>query len=299
MTYDATTGPDPARVVTADRQSRRRRRRRTILGVLAVVLTAAAWWLRMPLFEGNFAAVDPGRVYRSAQPGSNFADTATRLGLGSVLNLRGGSIRDPFYREELATSERLGVDFYDIPISATKRPSPRELLTLVELLETCRYPLLIHCKWGSDRTGLVTALYQLTRQGASPREARGAFALAHGHVPLFGPERLHQPLDEYADWLDRLRLDHTPERFKEWLAQVYRGPEGELVGDIPIKRPRPGSRFVLRQPAGSGPAVNPAQQATAGSQHAGDSTTAASASDTSRVSATIDATSHSSGTSRR
>ena len=77
----------------------------------------------------------------------------------------------------------------------------RELLVLLDLFEHCRYPLLIHCKSGSDRTGLASALYLMSRRGEPPGWAVRGFTLKHGHVPLFGPEHLHEPFREYEAWL--------------------------------------------------------------------------------------------------
>ena len=61
-----------------------------------------------------------------------------------------------------------GLEFYDLPMSACRRPTRRELLVLLDLFEHCRYPLLIHCKSGSDRTGLASALYLMSRRGEPP-----------------------------------------------------------------------------------------------------------------------------------
>src|SRR5262249_57216146 len=85
--------------------------------------------------------------------------------IASVLNLRGGSLADTFYQEEVRVTHALGVDFYDLPMSATRRPSRRELLLLLDLFGRCRYPLLIHCKEGSDRTGLACAPYLMASRG--------------------------------------------------------------------------------------------------------------------------------------
>ena len=72
---------------------------------------------------------------------------------------------------------------------------------LIDTLRSCPYPLLIHCKSGADRTGLASALYLMIRRGVPPEQAEDAFTLEHGHVPLCGPEHLHEPLQEYAAWL--------------------------------------------------------------------------------------------------
>ena len=197
--------------------------------------------MRRPLFQGNFGVVDPAKVYRSAQPDRNLESTIQTNRLGSIVNLRGGTEADAFYRHEVATTERLRVEFYDLPLGATRRPSRRELMLAIAVLKHCRYPLLIHCKWGSDRTGLMSALYQLVILGEPPETAMRQFTAAHGHVPLFGPEHLHEPIDEYAAWLVKSNLKHNPSRFLNWLERVYRSEDA--FGTWPTVRA--GARSVV------------------------------------------------------
>lgn len=194
---------------------------------LACVM-AAGYWYR-PLFLGNFDVVDPGMVYRSAQPSGNWEELIREHKLATVLNLRGGSKKDAWFVEETTELKRLHVDYYDVPLSATRRPGRGELLGIVDLLARCRYPLLIHCKSGADRTGLVTSLYLLTRKELPPEQAHQAFSLAHAHIAVFGPERLHEPLHEYELWLKANRRRHTAEGFRAWLATVYTGRHGDAA----------------------------------------------------------------------
>lgn len=207
------------------------------------------------LFLGNFRVVEDGRLYRSAQPhGTTAAAWIDDYHPASILNLRGGSPGDAWYAAEVRAAEENHVDFYDYPLSAVRRPSRRELLTLLDLLQSCRYPLLIHCKSGSDRTGLAVALYLLSRRGVGPREAEaGGFSIWAGHVPLFGPERLHEPIAEYDAWLSARGLPHSPARFRSWVEREYRDdPPGPAAAD-PL---RPGPRQRRRAQtaaAGSSP----------------------------------------------
>lgn len=224
----------PARFWARNRSSRSRRTL-LVLTALAALTCVVAY---RPLFLGNFGVVDPGVVYRSAQPKRNVVELLGEHGIATVLNMRGGSIADPWYVEEVRATRVLGVDFYDLPMSATRRPSRRELLTLIDLFDRCRYPLLIHCKSGADRTGLAAGLYLMLERNRPPDEAIGQFTLAHGHVPLFGPERLHEPFREYAAWLARERLEHDPARFRGWVERVYRSDD-TLAEYAP---PRPGPR---------------------------------------------------------
>lgn len=231
----------PIRPVVAVRASSRTRRR-VLLGLALVAATLIL--LRSPRFQGNFGVVEPGRVFRSAQPEAGFGRLVNERGLKSVLNLRGGSTADLWYDNEVRTTETAGVDFYDFPMSATRRPHRRELLVLIDVFGRCRYPLLIHCKSGSDRTGLASALYRLAVIGEPPEKAERALSLDYWHFPIGGPARLHDPLVEYARWLVEQRLAHTPDRFRAWVLHDYR--DDDLTTSFRPLRPGPREQVGAR-----------------------------------------------------
>jgi protein tyrosine phosphatase (PTP) superfamily phosphohydrolase (DUF442 family) len=226
-------------------ESRTRRiRLRWRVSLAAAVLTillviGLCWVFRRPWFQGNLGVVDAGRVIRSAQPTSQLPEWIRDYRLRSILNLRGGGPDDWWYDAEIKAAEAGGVSFYDFPLNATRRPTRHDLLVLIDTLRSCPYPLLIHCKSGADRTGLASAIYLMTRRGMPPEEAEGAFTLDHGHVPLGGPEHLHEPLNEYAAWLAAHGLSHSPERFRDWVKNDYRS-SGSRDEPAPLKPgPRP------------------------------------------------------------
>lgn len=245
-----------APVAPAVSPRRRRRRIAFALGCAAVLLASLAVF-RNPLFYGNLGVVAPGLVYRAAQPGPELGEWVKHHGVASILNLRGGSSRDPDYANEERVTRTQGIAFYDFPMSATRRPSRRELLVLIDLFERCRYPLLVHCKSGADRTGLASAVYLLVKQGAAPARAIGEFSLYYGHVPLLGPERLHEPLVEYGDWLEANHLVHTPDRFRAWVEREYRSPDRSYSFKPLPEGPRirhQTQRLPLRREKGRSPA---------------------------------------------
>ena len=223
---------------------KRRRPRWFVRGVLAMGLVVAAVTFRNPFFFGNFGVVESQRVYRSAQPDADLRRLIARYHLASVLNLRGGSPDDRWYNDEVRATHDSEIDFYDLPISATRRPLRRELLILLDLFDRCRYPLLIHCKSGSDRTGLATALYLMSKKGEPPEQAKGAFSLRFGHVPLFGPEHLHEPLEEYRAWLEAQGEVHSPARLRFWVEHHYESVDGRR--DIPLLQPGPRRQAAKR-----------------------------------------------------
>jgi protein tyrosine phosphatase (PTP) superfamily phosphohydrolase (DUF442 family) len=239
--------------ISNDRPKRRRRRLIALSLGLLVAAGLVTYAFRNPWFHGNFGVVDDGLVYRSAQPTTGLPGLVGDKKIATVLNLRGGSENDPWYVAEVADTKRLGVDFYDLPLVATVRPSRKQLLMVLDVLDRCQYPLLIHCKSGSDRTGLVSALYLMSRKGVDPRSAEKAFSLYYGHVPLLGTRHLHEPLQEYAAWLDAHRQSHTPERFRDWVAHDYKAddPLVELEPYPTGPRPRRTARLSSEDRTGN------------------------------------------------
>jgi protein tyrosine phosphatase (PTP) superfamily phosphohydrolase (DUF442 family) len=208
-------------------------------GVLAWMI-ATSWVFRRPWFEGNLGVVDPGLVMRSAQPTTQLPDWAKRYRLKSILNLRGGGPGDWWYGLEIKSSRENGMTYYDLPLSASRRPTRRELLQLIDILDRCSYPLLIHCKSGADRTGLASALYRMVRRGEPPESALASFSIEFGHVPFFGTEHLHEPMQEYAAWLKRGGLSHSADRFRAWVRNEYIAPDPPA--DPPLIKPGPRAR---------------------------------------------------------
>jgi protein tyrosine phosphatase (PTP) superfamily phosphohydrolase (DUF442 family) len=230
--------------VTAVRQNATQRVRirpwKLAASVVLAGAVAFAWVFRRPLFEGNLGVVDPGLVIRSAQPATQLTAWAHRYGLKSIVNLRGGGPDDWWYALEIKSSRESGVTYYDLPLSATRRPTRRELLQLIDLLNRCSYPLLIHCKSGADRTGLASALYRMVRRGEHPENAMESFSIEFGHIPFFGTEHLHEPLEEYADWLKCNQITHAPDRFRAWVRNEYRA--NDPSNDPPPVAPGPRAR---------------------------------------------------------
>jgi protein tyrosine phosphatase (PTP) superfamily phosphohydrolase (DUF442 family) len=204
-------------------------------GVVLIGVISVLWAFRRPWFEGNLGVVDAGLVMRSAQPTTQLSDWARRYRLRSVVNLRGGGPGDWWYGNEIKCARESGIAYYDLPLSATRRPTRYELLQVIDLFERCSYPLLIHCKSGADRTGLASALYRMVRRGESPEDALSSFSIEFGHIPLFGTEHLHEPLQEYAAWLKSAGLAHSAGRFRTWVRNEYAA--ADPPGDPPVIQP--------------------------------------------------------------
>jgi hypothetical protein len=186
-------------------------------------LLAAAGFLAWNLATGNFATVRPGRVYRSGQLRS--ADLASKVRsyrIKTVLNLRGSHPKEAWYRAERSAVLGGGATQIDVALSSCEWMSREQARMLVRIIDTCEYPLLIHCWRGSERTGLVSAMTELLRSGSTLDDGRGQFALRYLFVRAGDGAIMEVHLDRYTDWLRTRGWTHTPERFREWTAAGYR-----------------------------------------------------------------------------
>jgi protein tyrosine phosphatase (PTP) superfamily phosphohydrolase (DUF442 family) len=172
---------------------------------------------------GNVGTVEPGRIYRSAQlsPGALTRIIRDRR-IKTVLNLRGCNPDQTWYRAERAATLAAGAAQVDVPMSSDQWLSRDQARTLVEVLDSGAYPLLIHCEWGAERTGLVAAIATLLRPGSTLANARAQFSPYYLFVRLKDGRVMAGHLDGYEAWLGQRRLTHAPDRFRRWLAEVYR-----------------------------------------------------------------------------
>lgn len=150
--------------------------------VLAAAVIGGYWGFLQ--YEGNLHVVSAGVLYRSAQPSKAEIRTDVRdYGIKSILNLRGRNRGSPWYDDEVAESQALGLAHYDYSLSAKRFVTRREIADILDILRNAPKPLLIHCKSGADRAGLVAALYRYALAGASAEEADQELSLLYGHFP--------------------------------------------------------------------------------------------------------------------
>jgi protein tyrosine phosphatase (PTP) superfamily phosphohydrolase (DUF442 family) len=197
-------------------------RRVVLSGCLIAVLVAAGVEAYRVFCGNNFHMVIPGRVYRSAQlSAAELEQIATARGIRTVMNLRGSCDPCPWYIAESRATSRLNICQEDLCFSAGHLPSVHELRRLVEVFDRTEYPILLHCRRGADRTGMVATVALLLYSPASLSQARTQLGLRYGHVALGRPAYLDAFLDLYAEWLGGQGLTHTPAVFRRWLETGY------------------------------------------------------------------------------
>ena len=182
----------------------------------------AAWWhfqlsdhAFLRYFWTNLHQLAPG-VYRSNQPSaSRLRRLQPKLALRNILNLR-GKVAQGFYLFEAEACAQLGITLNDLQMSAKTAPTRDQLQTLLGLLKTLQKPFLIHCKSGSDRTGLASALYLLTVEHRPLAEARRQLSLYYLHV-----EYSDAGIQDHLLRLYAAAFAQTAVGFEDWVAQSY------------------------------------------------------------------------------
>ena len=140
---------------------------------------AVAWAIDMPEAGYNFAAVTPGKLYRSGAPDADFlAYVQHRYNIKYVVSLFG-----PLEVHRTARNLGMEVIVFDWRY---RLPTSQELRVLLDFLNE-KNGVLVHCKAGRDRTGYVVALQRMEQQHWSLERALQDME-AHGHSRSRRPE---------------------------------------------------------------------------------------------------------------
>lgn len=165
----------------------------------------------------NWGVVEAGRLYRSNHPLPwQLAQAQRRHGLRTVLNLRGNR---PVCGSDVlgrARAGALGLVQADAPFESRGAPHKDRILRLAALFAELPEPILIHCKSGADRTGLVAGIWLLL-QG---RPVDAAIAQLHwrfGHLAASKTGILDAFFRDYAAFLTA----RGPKPFLDWLREDY------------------------------------------------------------------------------
>ena len=110
----------------------------------------------------NLYKVDDG-VFRCAQPDASAFAELQQMGIHSVLNLR-------YLCRDDKNDASTGLTLYHIKMIAGNCELEK-IVEALRIIHNRQGPIVIHCKHGSDRTGLVIALYRVLFQGWSKEAA--------------------------------------------------------------------------------------------------------------------------------
>jgi len=159
------------------------------------------------------------RAWRSAQPAPRHIRAFRRKGVRTIVNLRGERRCGSYWLEQRECA-RKGIALIDFQLRSRAAPTPEEIRAARDLFQKIEYPVLMHCKSGADRVGMMSALYRLFEEGAPVAEAKKELALRYGHIRQADTGILDRFFEQYLE--DNAR---RPTPFLEWVDTVY-DPDG-------------------------------------------------------------------------
>ncbi len=192
------------------------RRKRVLLIGLPFLVALNAFLFYIGVYGGNIHPVVPNALYRSAQLTSGTLENEIKKDhIASVINLRGASPDSGYYISELGVCKKLSVAHADVSMSAHRLPEPKELDKLLMDFDQLPKPILVHCKAGSDRTGLVSTLYVALQPGADLDHAESdQLTWRYGHFGVFGTEAMDDFFNLYRKTSGGLDL-------RSWIRKTY------------------------------------------------------------------------------
>lgn len=116
----------------------------------------------------NFYVVNTN-LFRGGQPTEAGVKRLARMGVKTIIDLRGA---DENSKREASWAQNAGIKFIGVNLDNWKRPKDADIEQVIQYINAPEnQPIFVHCKRGADRTGTVIAVYRITRDGWTAREA--------------------------------------------------------------------------------------------------------------------------------
>ena len=98
----------------------------------------------------------------------------------------------------------------------TSRDTPKveTILAAKELFKEVEYPIIMHCKSGADRAGLMSALYLILNKNKSVDEAKNQLSIKYLHLKYAKTGILDAFFENYLE-------SNNNKPFLQWVEQDY------------------------------------------------------------------------------
>jgi len=162
----------------------------------------------------NFHHIGAG-MFRGNQPSPERLEWLAALGVKTIVNLRGDSPKG-FYLLEEEACERLGLKLVNYRMYSRDVHTMDALMGTQALFAEIEYPAFMHCKSGSDRTGIMGVLFRHFQLGDTIGEAMEQLSFRYGHMAGAKTGMLDFFFAEYLKAEAAIGIG-----FAEWVETVY------------------------------------------------------------------------------
>jgi len=160
-----------------------------------------------------------GEMYRENQPSPKRIAQWAKMGIKTVINLRGDSPKG-FYLLEKEACEAHGIRLINYRMYSRDVHSVEAIKGARDLFENIEYPAVMHCKSGSDRTGIMGVLYRHFKMGDPVSEAMDQLSFKYLHVKQGKTGMLDFFFDDYLKHAETNEMG-----FMEWVETIYDPPD--------------------------------------------------------------------------
>lgn len=143
----------------------------------------------------NLHQVAPG-LYRSAQPTAEAFQALEKLGLVTIINIREN-------HSDAALIQGTNLRLVEVPVN-TWSVGDEEVIAVMRLIKNEPRPILLHCKHGADRTGLMMAVYRIIFEGWTRRDA-----LAELTGGGYGYHKIWTNIPKYIETFDQGKIERA------------------------------------------------------------------------------------------
>lgn len=188
-------------------------KRRAAPALCYVEMLLVDYGITRALFANRHRIADD--VWRSAQPAPHHLRWAARKGIRTVVNLRSDQSFGTRWLEE-QTCKQLGLALVDVTLRSRAAPTREEFRAVRDTLQKIEFPILLHCKSGADRAGMMSALVLHLKKGARISEAKKQLSIRFGHFRHADTGVLDYVFERYL--ADNAA---SPIAFWDWVETVY------------------------------------------------------------------------------
>lgn len=168
------------------------------------------------LLRLNFHRISEGS-YRSAQPTmSQMRRIVKKYGIKTIVNLKGSNEGSAYWAFEKEQCTKLGVKLVNVDILSRETPWLKNIKEAKEVFESIEYPMWMHCKAGSDRTGIYATLFQYFHLHIPIDQTDQLKLWPYGHIRHSEAGKIDNYLRVYLEY----QKDHPDVGLLEWAEKV-------------------------------------------------------------------------------
>ncbi len=153
--------------------------------------------------------------WRAAQPTPGQIRAMSYQGIKTIVNLRGGREHGSWPLEK-ETCFECRITLMEFVLRSRGAPDQESLLDLPAFFDSLTYPVLVHCKSGADRAGLMSALYMLVHERKTAAEAAKQLSWRYGHFRFAKTGILDAFIEDYAKNGEAKGI-----HFMDWVKNYY------------------------------------------------------------------------------